>query len=134
MRQKTTSKIEPVGDGFWDVNVQEERIRKDLDTRIASAESAMLLAGRVSSIQSHPGFQSFLRAIEDLRTSRVRELVCCDKDSFARIQGGIRELDNVLTVLKKAKESEEKLAKNLQKLQDQRSAIVGTDGRIRRES
>lgn len=130
--QKTKSKLEPADD-FWDVKANEDRLLKHMESRISSAKSALRLAGRVSAIHSAPSFQSFVAAIEDLQSARTNELIHCDRgeDAMHRLQGGVRELGNIIALLKNAKASEEALAQNLKKLEDQRLTIVGADGKIR---
>jgi hypothetical protein len=114
-------------DEFWSVSKQREKAVEDLRVKIDYTRKAMATSARVSSIQSHPGFPAFKKALQDMRDARITALTLCTsgEGDMRALQGAVNELGLIITILERAEESEKKLATTAQKLEDQLSQIVG---------
>jgi hypothetical protein len=124
-------KLTPQND-FWDEKAQERRLRERLDEEIRKLDGTLGLAKKTLALQNAPGWQEFLKAVEDCRAHRRVELELCSgsNDEVRILQGRVRELGALLSMMKNLTSTSEHLEGRLRELQGERQARVRPDGRV----
>ncbi len=117
---------------FWDPQKKQEQdyLRPRL-ARIDKLERAMALATRCMVLRNQPGYQDFVKCMEDLHLAAMNELVAStgDSDKIHVIQGKVQAYQNVLNVMRNTENSRDTLAVQLKAAQDEIETMVGPNGR-----
>lgn len=121
LREKLTPE-----DDFWLVKEQEKKQLEGLGTEIRNLESAITLGQKVLRLKGQPGWQEFVKSLEDMRSYRRQELeLSVQPDANLRIlQGRCRELGAILSLVKNTEYNLELLANQLKAKQDERDVIT----------
>ncbi len=124
-------KLRP-SDDTWNQKEQERQVIKRLDTEIGNMQGAIALAERMTALKRAPGWESFVKAIEDCRTYRRQELeLAIGTDAEVRIlQGRCRELGAILSLMNQTEKNTQVLASRLESLQAEKAAYVREDGKV----
>ena len=127
IRQKLRSQ-----DSFWNQKAQEEEIVRNLDTEIGNLKSALELADKVRMVQHSPGWDHFVKAVEDCRSYRRQEMeLSSGTDTEMRIlQGRVRELGAILGLMNKNQSNTKALSSRLEVLKLERQTYVREDGKV----
>ncbi len=125
------SKLSPVDD-FWDQKGAEKKIVDDLNTEIRQLEGTIVLGRKMMALQSAPGWEPFVKALVDFRIYRRQELELCDgSDSDVRVlQGRVREITAVLSLMRHAERNIDRLEERLSQLQGHKESRVRPDGKV----
>lgn len=107
-------------DGLYDVRQGEADAKKDLEARARGLSGVINLGRRTLAMRAQPGYQDFVKAVEDLHTHALRQMVACKgTDSQLRqLQGKAQALNDVLAVLVKVEHTVETLEKELKGVQN----------------
>lgn len=117
---------------LWDpMKVQERNFLRPRMARIEQLERAQALAERVMTLRNQPGYQEFLKVIEDLHEATLNELVAVavDTASLQVLQGKVQAYKNILNVMKNTENARDTLAVQLKAAQDEVEHMVGPEGR-----
>lgn len=119
-------------DSFWNQKAQEEEVIRKLDTEIGNLQSALELADKVRMVQHSPGWDHFVKAVEDCRAYRRQEMeLCSGSDMEVRIlQGRVRELGAILGLMNKNQSNTKALTSRLETLKIERQTYVREDGKV----
>lgn len=125
------AKLKP-GDQFWDEKATERKFVEGLETEIRRLEGAIALADRMLVLTASPGWEPFVQALRDCQGYRRVELeLCKGSDSEVRIlQGRVREITAMLTLMTQTKQHSEVLSEKLKQLRVQKAAVVRPDGKV----
>jgi bacterioferritin (cytochrome b1) len=126
------SKVNGEKSGIWaPMKKQEQDFLRPRMARIDQLERAQALAERVMTLRNQPGYQEFLKVIEDLHEAALNELVgtTADTASLQVLQGKVQAFRNILSVMKNTENARDTLAVQLKAAQDEVEHMVGPEGR-----
>lgn len=102
-------------DPTWDVNAQEAEFRAKLEADIRDIERDIALADKALALRASPGWEPFLKTVRALLDSRTEELILAKNPHDATLlQGRVRELRAVLSLMQRTESSVSVLRDRLQ--------------------
>lgn len=119
-------------DDFWNAPAHEKAIKHQIDVDSLNLRSAMALAEKMMALKASPGWEPFVKTIEDCRSYRQQELVMATTDTEMRIlQGRCKELSAIISLMKHTEQNMKVLADRLEGIQEQREALIRPDGKVK---
>lgn len=110
---------------------QEKAILDSKQARVDQIQRAIGLAEAVLRLRNQPGFQEFVKIIEDLHQASINSLDGCKtSDDLWQVKGSIRAYKNILNVMRDAENTNKTLAGQLEAAQDEIRSVVGPEGRL----
>lgn len=122
-------------DGFWNVQAQEERAKKEVTDQIEALSRVINLGRRALALRGQTGFEDFVKSVADLREHAKNQLVASTStDQEMRIlQGKAQALSDVLALLRDTERSVEALEARREQLQNRLAEAVTADGKLKPE-
>lgn len=117
---------------FAPIQEQERELREKLDHRIDAYEVEIRALQQLTSLESHMGFRTFVKAIEG-RCTQTDGLLRAAKgtDSEMRtIQGRAQAYHEILDICRNGQKQLDRLAPLLKEAQDQKAHAVLPDGKV----
>lgn len=104
-----------VEDPFWDIRAQENALRADLEADIRDLQGAIGLAEKALALRASPGWEPFLTMMRQQLHNRTEELIgaATEREAFL-LQGRVRELRSVLSLMGTAEQNVQVLRERLQ--------------------
>lgn len=124
-------KKQKTGDDFWDIKAQEKAVAEHYDGQIQSCEAAINLCRRMTALKNAPGFEDMTKAIGEIEAyANSQMLAASESHELFRLQGRVNALRDVRKIMVSADARLLELDSQLQMLQNQRSAILRSDGKV----
>lgn len=112
-------------DQFWNVKGQEEEFLKRIGSQIDQTERVINLAKKLASLAGAPGFQEYVKAIEDLKTATMDSLlVSNDPREVMDLRARAKAFQDVLGLMTSNQSALKALASKLETLQNHRNLVA----------
>jgi hypothetical protein len=100
---------------FGDVRAHEHAARQRHRDQVLNLKTAIAIADGVLALENQPGYQSLRKALDDMLEHRVNSLLTAKTDrEAAQLQGACVELRSILSLVRHTKENRDRLAKELE--------------------
>lgn len=111
---------------LYDVKAQERAEDETLKQRRDQIERSMAVSRRALALRSAPGYEDFVKEVENCHRAVARDLLVAkiDNNDLRETRGRARGLQDILTLLTKADLSMTALEQQLKDLQDEEQAMM----------
>jgi hypothetical protein len=119
-------------DGFWDIRAQEKETQDHYQKQIDQLERVINLGKRSLQLRGQPGYQDFVKSLEDLSRAEEAKLIACfsGNEHMRVIQGKAQAFHDILALLRDTEKSVEGLELRLEAVKNEMAVVVRGDGKV----